>query len=127
MTDADMVFPFKAVADRAKEVLKRELRDRSVRNDETLSFKCGFYEILRLTFQAHEYVEEVAIKDDLILEGMRRNGILAYRPDLREGKLVRSDTRLWCKDMPERSHRIPEAWRELHVVERRGCAEGPGL
>jgi hypothetical protein len=74
------------------------------------SFKCGHYEILKISFEGHEYMESLNAENQKVLMGSRRNGMLSYRPSLSAGKLVRSEEQEWAKDMPESSHRIPKSW-----------------
>ena len=50
------------------------------------------------------------LEGNTILKGMRRNGMLSYRPDLVAGCLVKSETQAWCKDMKEGSHRLKANW-----------------
>ena len=50
------------------------------------------------------------VKDNTILKGMRRNGMLAWRPDPIKGCMVRADTQAWAKDLPEGSHRLKVSW-----------------
>jgi hypothetical protein len=44
-------------------------------------------------------------ESNLTLAGLRRNGMLAWRPDLKAGKLVRADEQAWAQKLPEKSHR----------------------
>ena len=46
------------------------------------------------------------------IEIYRRNGFLAYRPDLEAGTLVRSSEQQWAERMPESRHCIPAQWRQ---------------
>ena len=47
---------------------------------------------------------------------MRRNGFLSWRPDLEQGKFVRSDEQAWCQTpdgsmkFQEGSHRLRDEW-----------------
>ena len=50
------------------------------------------------------------LERNTILKGMRRNGMLSYRPDLAAGGLVKSETQAWCKGMKEGSHRLKDHW-----------------
>lgn len=56
---------------RSKDALKRELRELAVRDGKVANFRCGIFEVLRIAYEAHCYVEDVNIKDRLILAGLR--------------------------------------------------------
>jgi len=36
--------------------------------------------------------------------------MLSWRPDIEKKSFVRADSQLWCKDLPEGSHRYPKSW-----------------
>lgn len=111
LTDTDLSFAVKAAAERQKTELRRKLRDAAVaRNEPPPPFVCGLYEMLSIAAAAHEWQVSLNLKDEIVLKGLRRNGMLAYRPSLTEGKLVRSDTQKWAEDKPEGNHRMPEKW-----------------
>ena len=55
-------------------------------------------------------LNEEIVQDDTILKGMRRNGMIAYRPDMEAGRLVRADSQAWCSGMPEGARRLKESW-----------------
>ena len=50
----------KACARRSKEAIKREMRAEAEEKNQKhpIGFKCGPYEILRIAFEAHEYMEQ---------------------------------------------------------------------
>lgn len=111
LTDTDLSFAVKRAADRVKAELRRDLRAEALKRcSEPPAFVCGPYEILRVAFGAHEHQVKLNNENQTILKGLRRNGMLSYRPSLSKGKLVRSDTQPWCQDMPEGNHRMPEHW-----------------
>ena len=55
-------------------------------------------------------LNEWLIEEDVILKGMRRNGMLSWRPNLEKGCMERSDLQAWAKDKPEGSHRLKSSW-----------------
>ena len=126
LTDTHFSFMIKACSRRCKENIKREMRAQAEedRVKHPVGFKCGPYEILRIAFEAHEYMEQKNIAENTVLAGMRQNYMLSYRPNLRTGKMERCDTQAWCKEeadeerkektgrMSEGSHRIQNSWCE---------------
>ena len=73
------------------------------------STKCTKVEMLRIAWARHEAVEKLNEDRSLLLAGLRHNGYLRWKPDVRTGHLVKmKEVRLEvCEKMPERSHRIP--------------------
>jgi hypothetical protein len=112
LTDTDLAFPLKAAARRAKDRLKREMRDQASMQDQSASFRCGPYEVLRISYEAHVHMVELNAKENTVVRALRRNGMLSYRPSLSQNKMVRSDEQDWAsgEDMKEGSHRIPKCW-----------------
>ena len=66
--------------------------------------------ITSLVRRSVEKLNQEIIQEDLILKGMRRNGMLSFRPCKGAGQLVKAETQAWTKDMPEGSHRIKAKW-----------------
>ena len=58
VTDTDVAFPFKAAASRSQASLRRELREKALEEKTPCIFKCGPYEILRITYEAVCYIEQ---------------------------------------------------------------------
>ena len=66
--------------------------------------------MLKLIYEAHIHTVQLNAKDTLVLAGLRRNGMLSWRPSVSQMKLVRSDSQQWAKGLPEGSHRYPAEW-----------------
>jgi len=111
LTDTDIAFIMKRVADQTKGQIARELRARAVVDQEKAVLdNLSLENIIRIAREAHEGVEKRNAELNLILAGSRRNGMLSYRPDFAQNKLVRSDSQDWAKSLPEGSHRMKESW-----------------
>lgn len=113
LTDTDFAFVAKAACRRAQGEMKKAMRELAIREGKVANFKCGPYEVLKLAFEAHSHCAEVSIKNNLVLAGLRRNGMLSWRPVPEENKFVRSDSQPWAKDLPEGSHRYPSSWLRM--------------
>ena len=68
--------------------------------------------MLEIAFAAHEYMEEMNVVKNVVLAGLRRNGMLAYRPSLSAKKLVRACEQPWAAKLSQGSHRMPARWLE---------------
>ena len=64
-----------------------------------LSFKCGYYELLRMVTRSLSKVNDFLDEPgkSRTLRDSVKNGILAYRPNLSTGKLERAQDQDWCK------------------------------
>ena len=127
LTDTDVAFLLKSEAATAKEKLIMDLKAKSRQEGVRENFSCGHYEILRIVHDACNGLIEKMHKQDTILSGLRRNGMLAWRPDLTLGKLVRSDEQFWAKDRPQGCHRVMRHWlRDRHQwLDEMGVPVGP--
>ena len=125
LTDTDFSFSFKASIAQAKHELRQQLRAKAAAQKCKLSFKCGCFELLKICVEAQKAQVVRNEKDQWILKGLRRNGMLSWRPDMKAGRLVRSSSQPWCQDMPEGSHRIPEKWMKMRYtwVDENGVPE----
>ena len=124
LTDTHFGFMIKACTRRVKEDIKREMRAEAEAKGQKhpIGFKCGPYEILRISYEAHVHMEQKNEAENTVLAGMRQNFMLSYRPNLRTGKMERCDTQEWCQQaeeeektsgrMSEGSHRIQSSWAE---------------
>jgi len=111
LTDTDIAFILKRVADQTKAQISRELRARAlVDGEKAVLDNLSLENIMRIAQEAHAGVEAKNAELNLILAGARRNGMLSYRPDFTQNKLVRSDSQDWAKSLPEGSHRMKESW-----------------
>ncbi len=113
LTDTDFARRLKAFAMHEKDLLKQEMKAAAAKAGVgACTFRCGAYEILRIIKRSLQRLEEVTVKENLVLAAARRNGMLAWRPDLTEGKLVCPDEQPWCRGLPPtcRSHRLKSGW-----------------
>ena len=110
LTDTDIAAPFKSAAMRVKQRVAAEMKHIRQQRGQMSNFKCGAAEVLRIAFEAHEYIENLNLQNQVVLRGLRRNGMLSWRPSLSRGCLLRSDEQQWAREMVEHSHRIPNGW-----------------
>ena len=110
LTDTDIAFPVKCAATAEKQKLAREMRTAALNAGIVPSFRCGPAEILKISQAAHQAMVATNLKDKVVLKGLRRNGMLSWRPDLVSGKLTDPSNEEWCKDMPVGSHRLKDSW-----------------
>ncbi len=112
LTDTDFAYRLKAFAAHEKDLLKLEMKAAAAKAEVEATFRCGAYEILRIVKNSLQRLEQVTVRENLVLAAARRNGMLAWRPDLTAGKLVCPDAQPWCRDLPPscRSHRLKAAW-----------------
>jgi len=111
LTDTDVSFSLKAAATREKASLRKMMRAAAVsKNEPAPSHRVGQYELLRIAAAAHDHMVELNLEKNVVLAGLRRNGMLAWRPSLSQGKLVRSDEQEWTKSLPQGNHRMPAEW-----------------
>ncbi len=123
LTDTDIAFILKRFVDREKEEIARDFRavarlagERCVYNN------LNHEDTLRLIQNACRDLEFDAKKTDVVLCGLRRNGMLAYRPDFKrnengtvdysEGKFIKAHEQDWAKEKPMGSHRMLDEWHE---------------
>ncbi len=110
LTDTDFAFPCKRAAAAAKTELAREMRSAAVKENVKATFKCGVEEIVYIAHKAHVSMVQMNAKDSLVLAGLRRNGMLVWRPDIKNGRLYNCEAESWCKDLPVGSHRLKDSW-----------------
>ena len=110
MTDTDMGFPLKAAMSRCKDEMKREMRTIAEKFAQVANFKRTPLEEIKIAHAGHVHLEELNSKQNLVVAGLRRNGLLSWRPDVEKKSFVRADSQPWCKDLAEGSHRYPKSW-----------------
>ena len=81
------------------------MRARALATDEIPTFKCGPKQVLRVAHGCHEAMVERNASENVVLAGLRRNGMLSWRPCLSRRCLVRSDSQPWAQKLPEGSQR----------------------
>ena len=86
------------------------MRALAMSKGELPSFRCGPYEVLRVAYAAPVHIEKINAESNIVLKGLRRNGMLSYRPDLTQRCLKRADEEKWTQGLPLGSHRYPERW-----------------
>jgi hypothetical protein len=120
LTDTDEAFILKRGSDHEKTKIVMEKKDEAKAEGGSFaqsSFRCGAYEIMRISNAGHQAMVDNNKLKQTVVAGMRRNGFFAWRPDHASGKLVRSDTQDWCKDQAtecfkfkEGGHRLKDSW-----------------
>ena len=93
LTDTDVAAPMKKASDRMKQkimsekiVLANALK--TVRQNESVNIRCTFSDMLRIMRAGHDRVEELNKDQNMLLAGLRRNGWLHWKPDVRSKSLV---------------------------------------
>ena len=113
LTDTDVSAVMKRASDRKKQDILGENRERAqARGEKCPVVKCSKVDMLRICLAGHERVEKLNAETNNLLAGLRRNGFLRWKPDVKTKRLVRIDE-VYPKmkqNMPERSHRVPESW-----------------
>ena len=57
-TDTDVAFPLKCAATRCRNDLRRELAEKARLEDVQPVYRCGPYEVLRISYEACRYIEK---------------------------------------------------------------------
>ena len=114
LTDTDFAFRMKAFAKESKEILLDEMKAKARKAGCAVTLKAGPYELLRIVQECLCKMEAITKKEDLVLAAARRNGLLAWRPDLNSGRLEPAEGQPWCSKLPKcgDSHRLRPAWVE---------------
>ena len=73
-------------------------------------YRCDAEQIMELANYSHKALVRQQLENEFVVAGAYRNGMLAYRPSFREGKLVRSSEQEWAKNLQLGSHRLKESW-----------------
>ena len=121
LTDTDFAFLFKALCERAKRRVLEAQKATCKKEGKREEFRCTPYNVFYII---QEGLKELALKTkerNLVLAGLRRNGMLAYRPTSKG--LVKASEEAWAKDLPEISHRLKESWR----IERYSWLDAEGV
>ena len=79
-------------------------------NSEKESFKCGLEEIVRIAQHGHQDMVRRNAAQDIVLAGLRKNGMLQYRPNTERLQFAYVDLDERFKDMPVGSHRLKDEW-----------------
>ena len=116
LTDTDIAWPLKRHADREKAEIARDQRAVARLNGDRCIYKnLGKNDTLRLITTSVQALKKEVFQKDTIIRGLRRNGMLAYRPKfdnstLDQGRFIATDTQLWAQDKPQGSHRMDDSW-----------------
>lgn len=133
LTDTHVAAYMKRASDEKKREILREKRDQAeARHEKFADTTCSKLDMLRVCLAGHEQIEKLNGEKKMLLSGLRQTGWLRWKPDLKSGRLVRVDEVYpeMKKEMPERSHRIPESWwgmRDAGGYEGRGKPEAPSV
>ena len=127
ITDTDMAVLVKSYAEEVKREVRVQMEAVAAQAKKEVSLKCGAFEIMQIIAGALKKLKETTLKKNVVLAAARRNGILAYRPDMKAGQLVDCSDQPWCKDLPKcgDSHRLQTGWVEDRMKWR--DAEGKPL
>ena len=79
LTDTDFAYLFKSNLANAKASLQQELKATASRKGERADMKYGLYEVMKLLQEAFQATKKQAAERNLVLAGLRRNGMLTYR------------------------------------------------
>jgi hypothetical protein len=110
LTDTDFAFLFKAKATNAKERLKMDLKAKAKKEGTRESWNIGLYPMMKIISEALKGLEQETIDRNLVLAGLRRNGMLAYRPNVEKKFLYPLTDEEWVSKLPFQSHRLKAAW-----------------
>ena len=108
LTDTHIVFPAKAAATRFKEQLAREMRAAAKLEGRKEEFHCGTKELIKVAKHIHDFMVDMNTKDDIVLKGLRANGMLCWKP--MGGKLERADVDEKLRAHPVGQHRMKHSW-----------------
>ena len=111
LTDTDQAKAFKDCARDAKDALLFMNKERCRKAGDRLTLKCGHKEYLWIIQEALTRLKVKTEANNTVLAGLRRNGNLAWRPNLQEGTFERADKEAWARSLPEESHRLKKSWR----------------
>ena len=100
LVDTDFAMQFKAHARHCKEDIAIELQLLAAATQREADFSCGPLEICRIVKHSHDQMKKKILEENSALPALRRNGHLAYRPDLSKGCLVKVDDLKWGKAYP---------------------------
>ena len=114
LSDVSATYPFKRFLAQHQVNLRREVRAKHSQEGTQVSYKCGFYEMLRLVSQALDDLDEYmncTTRERTIRDSVG-TGLLAYRPNLATGKLERTIDQPWARELKLKigNHRMDEAW-----------------
>ena len=112
ITDTGFARPLKVNAIGAKAAMRQQLKAAAAQTGAETTLKCGPLEIMTIIHESLEkLVEDTAGKNLVLAEGLR-NGLLAYRPNWKTGKLESVEGQAWTKDLPKlaESHRLDPSW-----------------
>ena len=114
ITDTDFAFRLKSFANQVKQDVKLQLAAAATQAGLEQTLKCNAFAILKIIQESVKMLRDITVKENLVLAAGRRNGILAWRPNMKEKKLVECSKQAWCKDLPQCgvSHRLQRGWCE---------------
>ena len=121
LTDTDFAFLFKACCQAVKARVVTAQKAACKKEGKREEFKCTPYNVLYILQEGLKDLKLKTEERNLVLAGLRRNGMLAYRPTLKG--LVRAAEEAWAENLPEDSHRLLEAW----TIERYSWLDAEGV
>ena len=94
------------------EELKADHREASRESGYWLPFECKPEQIMEIVSAAHIKMHQENLDKQWVLAGLRRNYMLAYRPDFSKGHLMPVLEEGWAEGMPQGTTRMCEDWYE---------------
>ena len=127
VTDTDVAFRMKAIMNRKLEDLRHELLRLANLENARPVFKCCVYEIMRVICETVEELRDVFNRDQTLRKAMIRNGWLAVRPKVSEGRFVRVSEETWATYVPLGTHRLRRSWcqRRFENLDENGMPRKP--
>ena len=116
LSDTTAIFPFKRFLHAEQNQLRAELKAMHEDQQSELSYKCGYYELLRMLTRALDKLD--AFMDDpkksRTLRDSVRNGAFVWRPNYTTGKLGRAEDQAWAKRIGAKvgNKRMDSDWPE---------------
>ena len=116
LSDTTAIFPFKRFLHAEQNQLRSELKAMHEEQGSELSYKCGYYELLRMLTRALDKLD--AFMDDpkksRTLRDSVRNGAFVWRPNYTTGKLERAEDQAWAKRIGAKvgNKRMDSDWPE---------------
>ena len=71
-------------------------------------FHCGVKELIRVAKHIHDFIVDMNAKHDIVLKGLRANGMLCWKP--MNGKLEKAELDEKSAKFPVGQHRMKHSW-----------------
>ena len=99
LSDTTSMFPLKRYLHGEQGIVRRGIKAMHEDQGTELSYKCGYYELLRMITRAVDKTDEFMDHpaESRTLRDTVRNGCFVYMPNYETGKLERAEDQEWCK------------------------------